>query len=100
VRAALAHAVPELVSPFQVARSLGFSQRSLQRILERNGTSYARVLSETRRELACGYLCERRHSVSDIASCLGFSDASSFARAFKRWTGTSPSQYRRAMLGA
>lgn len=81
-------------TPEVVARALGLSVRSLQRRLGELGTSYAELLAETRRELACAHLREDRCSVTEVAFLVGFEDVSAFARAFKRWTGHSPSSYR------
>lgn len=80
----------------EIARELNLSSRSLQRKLAQAGTSFEELLDETRRELALHYIIDRRHSMIDIAFLLGFSEPSSFARAFRRWTGTSPTQYRAA----
>lgn len=77
----------------KLAEALHLSLRSLQRKLAEEGTSYEEILTATRRELALSYLAERRYSISEITYLLGFSDTSSFTRAFKRWTGQSPSQY-------
>ena len=72
---------------------MNLSLRSLQRKLAEEGTSYEALLAATRQELALSYLAEHRYSISEIAYLLGFSDTSSFTRAFKRWTGQAPSQY-------
>jgi AraC-like DNA-binding protein len=77
----------------RLAEALHLSLRSLQRRLAEEGTSYEKLLTATRRELALSYLAGRRHNISEIAYLLGFSDTSSFTRAFKRWTGQPPSQY-------
>lgn len=76
-----------------IAEALHLSLRSLQRKLAEQGTRYGELLQQTREALARQYLAEGRHSVSEIAYLLGFGDASSFTRAFKRWTGKSPSQW-------
>jgi AraC-like DNA-binding protein len=81
-------------SPTKVATLLGMSSRSLQRRLQEHGTSYVKVLADTRRELAASYLREQQWSITEIAFLLGFEDASAFARAFRSWTGTSPSEFR------
>jgi len=81
-------------SPVKIASLLGMSSRSLQRRLQEQGTSYAQVLRDTRRELAVSYLCEQHCSITEIAFLLGFEDASAFARAFRSWTGVSPSEFR------
>jgi AraC-like DNA-binding protein len=81
-------------SPGKIALALGMSGRSLQRRLKEQGTSYVQVLRDTRRELAIGHLREQQCSVTEIAFLLGFEDASAFARAFRSWTGVSPSEFR------
>jgi AraC-like DNA-binding protein len=82
--------------PADVARRLGVSLRSLQRKLAEEGTSFQALLDDTRATLARSYLDEGRYSVSEITFLLGFGGMSSFSRAFKRWTGVSPSAYRQA----
>jgi AraC-like DNA-binding protein len=77
-----------------VAELLNMSARTLQRRLGDVGTTYKEILDETRRVLALAYLSAPRHSVSDITYLLGFSAGSSFTRAFRRWTGQSPSDWR------
>lgn len=79
-----------------VARGLGLSVRSLQRRLHEAGTSYSDVLDGVRRELALRHLGEGRHSVGEVAFLVGFSQVPAFSRAFRRWTGESPQQWRRA----
>ena len=66
------------------------SPRTLHRRLEEEGTSFRRVLTDVRRELAARHLQERRLAIGEIAFLLGFSEASAFHRAFKRWTGHAP----------
>ena len=83
-----------------IAPKLHMSARSLQRRLQREGTSFAEVLSDLRRELAQRYLTDPRISISEVAFLLGFLDVTSFHRAFKRWTGCAPSAYRRQRAGA
>ncbi|WP_346908868.1 helix-turn-helix domain-containing protein [uncultured Roseibium sp.] len=78
-----------------VAKSLGMSQRSLQRHLETEGTSFRELTDTIRRTLASGYLRETNLTLQEIAFLLGFSELSSFSRAVKTWFGLSPSQYRR-----
>ena len=70
------------------------SERSLQRKLADAGTSYREVLDDTRREMALAYLASKPHTLSEITFLLGFADSRSFSRAFRRWTGQSPSEYR------
>ena len=78
----------------QVASDLHLSLRSLQRHLADEGRSYEQVLLSTREDLARGYLQDPRYSIGEIAYLLGYADASCFTRAFRRWTGTSPSRFR------
>ncbi len=82
-------------SQAEVARQLGLSTRALQRRLAAESTSYGALVDGTRRELALAYLREARHSMTDIGYLLGFSGAASFTRAFRRWTGKTPSEYQR-----
>ncbi|HEX5660424.1 MAG TPA: AraC family transcriptional regulator [Polyangiales bacterium] len=83
-------------SPSKLAGLLGMSARSLQRRLQEQGTSYAQVLRDTRRDLAMSYLVQAECSITEIAFLLGFEDASAFARAFRTWTGVTPSAFRSA----
>ena len=77
-----------------VARRMQTSTRTLRRRLLTEGTTYTDVLADVRRELALRYLADSRLSVAEIAFFLGFSTVSAFRRAFQRWTGTTPSEYR------
>jgi AraC-like DNA-binding protein len=77
-----------------VAEILNMSARTLQRKLGDSGSTYKAILDETRRELALAYLSSPRYSVSDVTYLLGFSGTSCLTRAFRRWTGRSPSDWR------
>ncbi|MFT3859472.1 MAG: AraC family transcriptional regulator [Aquabacterium sp.] len=68
--------------------------RTLQRRLGEVGTCYRDVLNETRHKLAVSYLRSEQYSVGEIAFLLGFSEVSAFTRAFRRWTGASPREWR------
>ena len=78
----------------KVASALHMSLRNLQRKLSDEGSSYKEILNSTRHDLALSYIKDRRYTISEITFLLGFSDSSSFTRAFKRWTGLSPSAFR------
>jgi AraC-like DNA-binding protein len=78
----------------EVAAASEMSQRTLQRRLEVEGTSFQRLVDDTRRELAQQYLGQTDVSLADATYLLGFGDQSSFFRACKRWFGTSPRRYR------
>ena len=70
------------------------SARTLQRKLVSCGNTYMDILEETRRDLGLAYLSVPQYSVNDVTFLLGFSATSSFSRAFRRWTGLSPSAWR------
>lgn len=78
-----------------VAARMHMSPRTLQRRLRDEGTQYAELLNDVRRELALRHLEEGRESISEIAFLLGFSEVSTFHRAFKRWCGQTPAEFRR-----
>jgi AraC-like DNA-binding protein len=84
------------VNEDMIASELHVSKRSLQRKLSDLGTSYKRVLEETRSCLAKQYVENSALSITEISYLLGFSETSNFTRAFKRWTGKSPSELRAA----
>lgn len=77
-----------------VAAALNLSEKTLQRRLQDEDTSYQQVLDEVRRDLAQQYLREGPISVCEVTFRLGFSDQSSFTRAFRRWTGVTPGEFR------
>jgi AraC-like DNA-binding protein len=81
-----------------IARRLGISARTLQRRLEGEGTSFAQVLDETRREAALALLADPAYSVGTVSRGVGYADQFAFNKAFRRWTGRSPSAYRRELL--
>jgi AraC-like DNA-binding protein len=80
-----------------VATALCMSTSGLQQRLMERGTSFHALLNDIRRELACGYLRQSGVSVTEITFLLGFSDVSNFTRAFKRWTGASPTRFRASL---
>ncbi|HFD80031.1 MAG TPA: AraC family transcriptional regulator [Gammaproteobacteria bacterium] len=98
VRARIIEQLPD-GTPHQeeVARRLHLSLRSLQRRLRNEGTSFKHLLENTRRELALQYIRENHRSIGEITYLLGFSEPSNFTRAFRRWTGRSPLEYRESI---
>ena len=78
----------------EVAAALKIGDHTLQRRLQAEGTSFQRLLDETRRELAQQYLRRQRNSLQHVAELLGFEDQSNLFRACKRWFGESPGRYR------
>jgi AraC-like DNA-binding protein len=78
----------------KVAEKLCMSPSKLHLKLTQRNTSFHAILDDTRKELACAYLQQAARSVTEVAFLLGFTDSSNFTRAFKRWTGRSPSDFR------
>jgi AraC-like DNA-binding protein len=82
----------------KVASLFNITERQLQRKLRDQGTTFGQLLDQVRLELALRYLQDPRMTMVDIALSLGFSDQSNFVKAFKRWQGETPGQYRRRSL--
>ena len=78
-----------------VASELCMSERTLKRQLAHEGTTFSDILEDLRRQKAIQLLDDQQASIERIAERLGYSDVANFNRAFKRWTGTTPGQYRR-----
>lgn len=78
-----------------MAEILGMSRRTLSRKLDRESASYQALIDEIRTNLACWRLENTSQSVTDLAYDLGFKGESNFSRSFRRWMGTTPSQYRK-----
>jgi AraC-like DNA-binding protein len=76
------------------ARELGLSIRSLRRRLADEGTSYRALTQSALQESALAMLRDPERTVQATADALGFADATAFHRAFRRWTGVTPAQYR------
>lgn len=80
----------------EVARELALSPRTLRRRLTEHGLSYAELVTAERKSRALVLLRSDLMSIEDVCTKLGYSDVSTFARAFKRWVGCSPASYRKA----
>ena len=79
----------------EIAAIFSMHRRTLDRHLRRHGTSYGEILEGVNRDIACQLLRDTQLQVQQIAEALNFSSAANFATAFRRWTGTTPSAYRR-----
>ncbi len=77
-----------------VAKELGLSPRTLQRRLTHAGTSFQKMFESVREDLARAHVSEGKMALGEIAFVLGYADLSAFLRAFKRWTGKTPRQFR------
>jgi len=82
------------ISEDVMAEQLHMSRRTLQRKLADADLTFQKLVDDTRRDLAMRHLDDPRHSITDVTFLLGFSQQSAFTRAFKRWTGMSPTEYR------
>jgi AraC-like DNA-binding protein len=83
------------VSETSVAEQMHMTPRNLHRRLQKEGTSFKVLLTGIRKELAQQYIQDRSKTLTEISYLLGFSEASSFSRAYKGWTGQAPSEARR-----
>src|SRR5690554_1160049 len=81
-----------------VASQLHMSRYTLHKKLKREGLTFARLLEDVRRKQALTYMQDKTKPLVEIAEQLGFSELSAFSRAFKRWMGTSPAEYRSIRL--
>ena len=82
------------------ATMLNMTPSTLRRRLQDEGQSFQEIKDQLRCDMAIDYLCHTANSVTEIACELGFSEASAFHRAFKKWTGANPGEYRERMLEA
>lgn len=85
---------PQRVPMEHVARELDISVRSLRRRLAEEGKSYRGIANDACTAVATRLIANERRTIQETAYAMGFSDANSFHRAFKRWTGTTPSEFR------
>jgi AraC-like DNA-binding protein len=86
-------------SLISVAKRLGTSARTLQRRLAGEGVSYERLLDDLRKTMALNLLVDVHLPITRIAAMVGFANPSAFTRAFRRWTGKSPAEYRSLRAG-
>lgn len=84
------------LSLIDISGQLKLNRRTLQRRLKEQGIEFSSLIEDVRRELAIAYMKGSDYSVTEISLFVGYSEPSSFTRAFRRWTGQSPQQYRSA----
>ena len=89
----LAGSRPDL---FMVAKELGMSERTLQRRITDEGTTFRQLLNETRHELVRQYLGNESVEITEAAFLVGYEDPNSFYRAFRSWEGKTPAEWRAA----
>ncbi len=95
VRAAIIQHLPDgNISDSIVAEALYMNPRTLQRRLQKENTTFKTQVNSVRQELADRYIRDSSKGLAEVSYLLGFSEMSSFSRAFKRWTGETPSHYR------
>jgi AraC-like DNA-binding protein len=87
-------------SQTSIAKQMGMSERTLQRRLQAEGTSFNELLDESRRTIAFSYLADRKLAAYEVSFLLGYAEPATFFRAFKRWTGQTPQQYRATVMNA
>jgi AraC-like DNA-binding protein len=98
IRRRLRQLLPGEVPDFdQLAAELNLTTATLRRRLHEEGASYQGIKDQLRRDLAISYLSHSDRNVMDIALELGFSERSAFHRAFRKWTGASPGEFRRGL---
>jgi AraC-like DNA-binding protein len=98
VRRRLRQFLPGTVPDFEeLAAEMSMTPATMRRRLNEEGESYQSIKDQLRRDLAISYLSHSNRSVMDIALELGFSERSAFHRAFRKWTGASPAEFRRTL---
>jgi AraC-like DNA-binding protein len=98
VRRRLRQFLPDALPDFEgLSDELNMAPATMRRRLHEEGESYQSIKDQLRRDLAISYLSHSSRSVMDIALELGFSERSAFHRAFRKWTGASPGEFRRTL---
>ncbi|HEY7194549.1 MAG TPA: AraC family transcriptional regulator ligand-binding domain-containing protein [Gemmatimonadales bacterium] len=98
VRAAVASRIGDAPDIARIARQLAMGTRTLQRRLAAEGVSYKDLVDHARRDAAQRLLEDRSLAVAEVGYLLGFSEPSAFHRAFKRWCGVTPLEYRKSVV--
>ena len=86
-----------VVTEASIAGELHTTPRNMHRKLQKEDTSFKTLLTDIRKELAQQYIQDRSKTLTEISFMLGFSEVSSFSRAFKGWTGVPPSEARQGV---
>jgi len=94
------HLEGEMLSLEEVSKSLGVTPQTLRRRLQDEGQGYQAIKDDLRRDAAIEYLSRPDLTLIEIANMVGFSEPSTFHRAFKKWTGVAPGEYRNTRLHA
>ncbi len=81
-----------------VARKLGISSRTLQRNLAQAGTTFKVELQSVQKKMALHFSKDLNLTTDEISYLLGYSEVSSFTRAFRKWTGMTLNQYRKKLI--
>lgn len=81
----------------EIADAAGMSTRALQRRLKKNGLTFKRIVGEAQFQAAADLLCDPQMRFVEIAHGLGYGDQANFVRAFRRWAGMTPGEYRRQL---
>ena len=92
IKEALPSGIPSIL---QIGKHMGMSRRTVARKLSEYGLSYRELIRKTQEELSKDLLQNHKLNIGEIAFQVGFSEQSAFNKAFKRWTGKSPSDYRK-----
>ena len=92
----LSNAYRGILGQADVAANLNMSTRSLQRRLQEENATFAALAEEARKTLALHYLDAGEYPLKEISDMLGYNESSAFSRAFKRWTGQAPAEYRKS----
>lgn len=97
VRTVLLSALPDLPTASQTARRMALGERTLQRRLNSEGTTFRELVDRTRHQVALEHLSRTELTIGEIAFTLGFADDRAFNKAFRRWAGCTPAEQRRVI---
>ncbi|ACL57397.1 helix-turn-helix domain-containing protein [Methylobacterium nodulans] len=87
--------IEQPLSKQQVAQQMGIHRRTLSRRLKSEGTSFTQIVDEAQLGIAKRLLADTTMSMAEISAALKFSEPAAFTHAFRRWTGTTPSAWRK-----